>query len=1098
MWSVAFAAVSMSASAWNVNQAPALVAPPAPENPLQKLAKAPLNVGRDLGVDMFASVLVDRDLDHSLAWFKSERPYSLDKRIKVFPAYDAQNSRMYGLGTGCMAGDGYYYGYRLKMYTFENRVNGFLKINPETGEWTELNNWENDDKYQVEWNKRYVYDMAYNPSDGKVYALGTDPESVSENVNEPVKSLLMEVNLADGTTRTVAHLPSYYFAVAFDWNGKLYGVTWVYKISEDGKNVELTGTRFDRMDPDLDYEIDRKTPMLVDDKAFVSYYQHGMDFDYTTGDLWWLATQPENTSMMLSQYLVKIDPETGETVNKGKMGQNEALVGLYIPYRTADSRTAPAKVENLGYKVDDTGASKVTLTWTNPTTRWNRRALDNLSEVLVFRDNLDGDPVATLDAKGQEGKTMSYTDEGASRGVHTYYVLGSCVKGEFGISESIDAFVGHDVPGPVTNLVASSSDGRTVKVTWDLPARGDSEGWFDNSDLSYTVTRFPDNKVVATAVKDREVIDSDIPTATLYTYQVVPISADGEGTPELSNEVFAGKDVAIPFESTLEDEVEANRFISIDGNGDGARFVHDMCNQLRRKCMILDMNKSSNDDYLVSPPMAVKPGRTYRVDVDIEGHKFGYETDVTTHKFRFVGGEGASLKGLNDELLVIDDYKMPGLYPSAHFSVDFVAPSETYYVAFNVCGSVGEDFWIYVSNFRVVEVMDNDMAVSAFTPHLSLSKDIDNEFEVEVWNYGTKAQSDYKVKVGTVNGSGTFFPFAEAESVPSLAPGEKATVKVKGHPVSEDDIAIIAAEVEMASDENADNDRSQEWNTRLYKGQPITVVVTGDKINEDSSAPVYYYYPYSAVQTVYTPDMMNFPSDVEEVGLSSLSWKYRGEASTTTMDVKVYLGSTSETGYDHDSKDWYDVGQDKVFDGVIEMKEGVNYMTAVFDREYVFDPNRSLVVTVVKSDPNLVGTFSFFFDVFDEDWEMPEFHSITFRGNEPFDFSKLGSLNTNDIFTLPMAPVLFLGAKYESGVGEISAGRHGESVMVYDAASKSLRFDGMDIVRVNVYSLDGRGLASTGVTDGASAVAVRLEPGIYVAGATDAAGNVHTLKFSVR
>ena len=130
---------------------------------------------------------------------------------------------------------------------------------------------------------------------------------------------------------------------------------------------------------------------------------------------------------------------------------------------------------------------------------------------------------------------------------------------------------------------------------------------------------------------------------------------------------------------------------------------------------------------------------------------------------------------------------------------------------------------------------------------------------------------------------------------------------------------------------------------------------------------------------------------------------------------------------------------------------------------------------------------------------MPEFHTITFRGNEPFDFSKIGSLdNERNVYLLPVAPVLCLGADYISGVGEITAGGAAAGTLVYDAASKTLRFDGMDIVRVNVYSLDGRGLASTAVTDGATAVAVRLEPGIYVAGATDAAGNVHTLKFSVR
>ena len=51
---------------------------------------------------------------------------------------------------------------------------------------------------------------------------------------------------------------------------------------------------------------------------------------------------------------------------------------------------------------------------------------------------------------------MTYVDEDASNGVHKYYVVPVNAAGR-GVPRNIDAFVGRDVPGPVMNVVATTT-----------------------------------------------------------------------------------------------------------------------------------------------------------------------------------------------------------------------------------------------------------------------------------------------------------------------------------------------------------------------------------------------------------------------------------------------------------------------------------------------------------------------------------------------------------------------------------------------------------------------------------------------------------------
>lgn len=182
-------------------------------------------------------------------------------------------------------------------------------------------------------------------------------------------------------------LPRFYYALTYDYDNQIYGLTWDY--DSDGN---VFGCKIDVLDPDDNYSVVSSTPLKVDGKDFIANYTQSLAFDYSTGDLWWSACNDDDDYSM-----IKIDPLTFETVRYGSIGVREGFGGMYIAYDIADKRTAPARVSNLNFTIDATGANKVTLSWTNPSTQWNRRTLSSLSQVLIYRDDATT-PVATLDA----------------------------------------------------------------------------------------------------------------------------------------------------------------------------------------------------------------------------------------------------------------------------------------------------------------------------------------------------------------------------------------------------------------------------------------------------------------------------------------------------------------------------------------------------------------------------------------------------------------------------------------------------------------------------------------------------------------------------
>ncbi|MCM1005431.1 MAG: T9SS type A sorting domain-containing protein [Prevotella sp.] len=1069
-------AMAFTASAQSVTEFPPVLTKPMAVAPAQGMQRAPLNTDRGLGVKIFAATNYDRDRAHHFTWFWSETPSKLNKMDPIYQVGNVEEEdfpAMFRVCAGAWLGDAYY-AIRVKDYTFVTYVDGWLKVDPKTGKWEKVNDLiDNADNWP------YIYDLAWNPQTDKAYGLAN-----SDKAGSKAKSRLMNIDKAAGKwTTTEKYFDEYYFAGAFNYSGDFYAIRWTY----DEDNA-ITGAQLDVFDENLEFQ--NGFPITVDGRAFKPYYQHGLEFDYTTGELWWAATDVEG-----AQKIVKIDPSTGQTVNKGTPGFAETLVALYVDYTTAESLSAPAQIKELNYNVNFDGANKVQLSWTNPSTRWNRFSLSNLSDVRIYRDDYSAQPVATLEAVGKEGQPMTWTDEAAPAGKHTYYVVACNEKGR-GVPDHIDAFIGKDAPGMVGNLVASTTDGKSVHLAWTAPAKGDSDGWYDNNGMTYNITRMPDGKKV-TGITELSYDDIDIPEAQSYTYHVSAVNAQGEGAAVVSNAVLAGKSVLIPYKADFSDQITADRFTGLDKNSDGITFKYDYNTNTGGYSMTL-VNTSSPqyDDILVSPPLSVEKGKTYRVIYTMSAGGYGSSDRYMFHDFVFTGGKAATIAGQSDELGRIDDFETKSLYP--RFTIDnYFTAEETgeYYVGLNICTQDESDMWYYVDGFEISEAPDNDLAAEKLETHLHVSTKSDNQFKVTLYNNGKNDQSNYEVQVAAIKPTGERVVVGSTTDVPVLKSHTSAVVTVPGHGGPQGTIDYVGI-VKLEGDGKADNNETPVVTVEAEEMDPFNHTVSGNTENTSTRNPLCHYTAASASQTIYTSKMIGLKAN-EPLVITRIAWEYEGKDTFDGTKVKLYLENTDKEGFGDADEEKYmvPVTSEPYFDYEVSVAKGMNYMVIDLDEPFKYDTNKNLLLTLTKNETAHNG-FLTVFRAFDEDWYLDKFHTLSFQGTSEFDVTNAQNKGTR----FPEAPVIHLSVANLSAAGETGSTEmviaEGGSVY-FDSTTSSLVANGLDVTSVSAYSMDGR-LVST-VANGAKAerIAMNLPSGIYVVSATLASGRTVSVKVQV-
>lgn len=541
-----------------------------------------------------------------------------------------QLSQLHKLADKAWAGayaDGNYYFYRYKDDAAnENWIPlAFSKVDLSTGKISDVASWSD---------KQFIFnDMTYDYSTGTMYALSREIYTdafLSALTFE--YSGLYKIDLATGVATQVKQF--------INWNsGALANPTYLTLAADlDGNiySIDINGCLY-RFNPENEWEA-----ILVGDTGRrPTTAIQSMDFDPSTGKIFWAA----DYKTQVSDFCM-VNPATAATEIVGPLGTDSRLCGLHIDYKVP-KEGAPDGVADLKVASSSDGTCKAEISWVNPSKTFGKTNLASLTKIILLRD---GEKANEWSSPATGGK-LSFSDTPAAPGYHTYSVVASNALGE-GLERKAVAWIGRDVPDAVGKPGVGRNDDGSAVVRWDAPAVGLHGGWVDFSTLRYRVTRYPDMKVVAANTSENEIVDSSISSMGKYSYEIVPFTSDGDGTPSMTVEIALGSEISqFPYNCVFEDQSVFDTWTVVNSNGGSTwGWKKRGLSDFDAFAMYQYDNNNAGDDYLISPVLHLEKGKEYSLKFNYRGSNANH-----TEKFEVVFGREATKEGM---AIVLKSYQV--------------------------------------------------------------------------------------------------------------------------------------------------------------------------------------------------------------------------------------------------------------------------------------------------------------------------------------------------------------------------------------------------------------------------------------------------------
>lgn len=1012
------AMTALPASAQNARMFPAFKAPVAP--PVAAQSETPWHATSSIddkskGVVAYAGQTADPSKKRGWVKFPMKDAYNSMEKVYVYHPTDDQQI----LGMRCGAFDGEkYHALFTRIYTLTEYPDFYGTIDVKSGEVTDSTriwrDWTNAAK-NGEWQNQY--EMAYNPADKQMYVLGQGVDD--ENL---LTSVLYSVQ-EDGSFEEIMKLDYVYFNVTFDYDGTMWGVR-----AKEGKDGKPSGTLLVKFNQD--FEPEASMELLKEKSPLVQGTYGAMAFDYSTGDLYWYAVTWPNAYA----YLFRVPTEMKKSCELEYMGgvaTGTMLNGMYIPYLTAASREAAGRVTSIAAVPADDAVSKNTLSWTNPTLAWNRTELSDLAEVRVYRKKAGAkeanttaellaadhaELLATLPAAGKKGEKMEWTDAAPLNGINTYYVVPCRVAGEIGMPDSIRCFSGNDAPAaPVEAKVTKVGD-QSIKVEWKAPNIGANNGYVNQANLKYIVTRQPDNVKVAdtdqTTITDNTVTGDDN-----YYYEVQAYTNEGgKGGVATTEKVRAGLGWNTPQKFNLFDENEANRWTVVDAGNSGANFSYTGPLDYQGYSLWTSSSRETNS-WAFSPKLNLKKGKTYRFTYTVEDRY----PKVELSYYAAIATEPSKDKVVE----TIGSHEC--LYSETNYNkrtyTETFTPTEDgiYHFGLNV-QTVDADVFI-LHSVNVSEIFDNDITAVSLTTSSDAVTDYENKATVKVANIGRNKieKNSYVVRVMLNTGNG-LTQVGNDKWVPEIAAGDTVTFDTKFTPTLEGTFDIFAT-VEMEGDQELGNNQTNTVSVKCdaSASTPWTNTVTGEGENVYTHAPFQCYGSEDLALMLYYPEEINANPGSK---LMRIGFEYDANGYTETSEeqsIQIYMKNTKE----RECEDGVisTEGMTLVYDGTSYFLPGTNnIMSFDLDTPFDYDNTQSLCIVTRRSGTR-PAMFGCLWHVFNSGGKV--YRSMDYSEDVPYDNSKCWAWQE--------IPVLYMAFDKYVGIKDINVSEeNNENAPVYN------------------------------------------------------------------
>lgn len=823
--------------------------------------------------------------------------YTIDlKNLNTFEkVYDIDNSN-YSALDGAYA-DGTYYIIFASQKMGSLDVMGLHKLDLQTGEYELIGS------YVSKGQTPDIESITYDYSTGTLYAY-----TILNGI-----SSLSTLNTSTGEISKIADISTDLHSIACTYNGKIYGITTENKLVRINK---LTG-KFDEIGD---------TGLKVYSHLLLSC---GMEFNHTDEALYFSYTESGS-----GPHMATIDTETGKATVLGILPENSLLVGLYIPFKVAESG-APDKVTNFSCTADANRALKSVLSWKNPSKTFGGDALSSITTAKIY---CGGELVKTLN-NPVPGQNQTCEIQVTASGLYEYEIVLSNSIGK-GISALSPAtFVGEDLPGEVQNLKVVK-EGNNVKLTWSVPVIGQQKGHINTNGITYTVTRLPDQVEVATGITECSYTDNDITKTCNYSYQVQSCNVTGKGSSIVSNIIFMGSALELPYYNYFETDAAFSEWTVIDDDGytwerdtrpywGGGEYY--TANYVRRAPI---QNKVY--DYLISAPVKLKKGAKYRIKFDVMNnfHEAG--------ELKLTYGKGATAEAQNNVIATLSSIKDK----NSRLSELSVKEDGEYNIGFCTTDKT-RDLCVY--NFSIEEAVATDIAATLLSGNAKPSVNATSTYKVLIINNGSTPVRKFTLNLED-----------EAKNVLAtkvvnwdlaLDKNEMDYVDIDFEPQKEGKVTM-RAHVILENDMNNGNDYSYPKDLQIQPRDNdwISIVNPG------------YMHPYLGIPCMEAIHSLNqnlyTAEEIKRDGalINTLQYFYMNSSGKTQAEVEIWMSNTEATKLGA----WiYPEEQQLVFSGTIdfETSKTLDTLSMNLQHPFVYTGHNLCITTKSKVTGSLANIF---------------------------------------------------------------------------------------------------------------------------------------------
>ncbi|MBP3252335.1 MAG: choice-of-anchor J domain-containing protein [Prevotella sp.] len=428
--------------------------------------------------------------------------------------------------------------------------------------------------------------MTFDPIRKKAYGSYCTPEGTYDWD-------LCEIDYTRLERKPLAKAQHRYAAMAIDRQGRWFGITALgdlYRISTTDGTETFIGS----------------TGLPVSASELTGFYFQSGCFDYSSDTFYWARTDTEGKSAIYS-----VNTSTAEATLAAQL-PDWTLIPYFTVVAGKSGNGTPGAVADL--QADFAGASNSgSISFTMPNNSVDGIALTG---PLYYDVEIDGE----IAKQGSAASAASVTEEvSLADGMHRIDIVVKNSQGR-GAMASTGVFVGLDTPDAPANASIDLVDGTAV-VTWDA-SLGEFLGY--PGELTYTVTRQPDNKLIADAISTTTITDQ-LPTGkvTRYSYTITASNGSAQSRVAATPGVAFGDVIAPPYYLLFQRGRMEDQFTIVDANNDGVSWeVSDYSSYIHfgyRHQMDGTFTMQPADDWMILPAISLEAGKTYQLTYEIMG-----------------------------------------------------------------------------------------------------------------------------------------------------------------------------------------------------------------------------------------------------------------------------------------------------------------------------------------------------------------------------------------------------------------------------------------------------------------------------------------------